>query len=101
MYIRKCAKCQLFSPLIHQPVRDLSPLTSPWPFAQWSMDIVGVLPRAPGNKRFLLAAIDYFTKWVEAEPLAQIMEINVIRFIQRNILSMFGIPRAFILDNDT
>ncbi|XP_057463838.1 uncharacterized protein LOC130753679 [Actinidia eriantha] len=77
VYVRKCNKCQLFSPLIHQPAMDLSPLTSPWPFAQWGMDIVGVLPRAPGNKRFLIAATDYFTKWVEAEPLAQIRETDV------------------------
>ncbi|GFY87564.1 hypothetical protein Acr_05g0012030 [Actinidia rufa] len=70
VYVRMCNKCQLFSPLIHQPARDLSPFTSSWPFAQWGMDIVGFLPRAPGNKRFLLVAIDYFTKWVEAEPLA-------------------------------
>ncbi|GFZ21534.1 hypothetical protein Acr_29g0006960 [Actinidia rufa] len=66
---------------------DLTPLISPWPFAQWGMDIVGVLPRAPGDKRFLLVATDYFTKWVEAEPLAQIRETDVIRFIRRNILS--------------
>ncbi|XP_057506540.1 uncharacterized protein LOC130789741 [Actinidia eriantha] len=80
---------------------DLTPLTSPWPFAQWGMDIVGVLPRAPGNKRFLLAATDYFTKWVEAKPVAQIREVDVIKFIRRNILSIFGIPRAFVSDNGT
>ncbi|XP_057488501.1 uncharacterized protein LOC130774471 [Actinidia eriantha] len=101
VYVRKCNKCQLFSPLIHQPARDLSPLTSPWPFAQWGMDIVGVLPRAPGNKRFLIAATDYFTKWVEAEPLAQIRETDVVKFIRGNILSRFGIPRAFVSDNGT
>ncbi|XP_057465711.1 uncharacterized protein LOC130755326 [Actinidia eriantha] len=101
VYVRKCNKCQLFSPLIHQPARDLSPLTSPWPFAQWGMDIVGVLPRAPGNKRFLIAATDYFTKWVEVEPLAQIRETDVVRFIRGNILSRFGIPRAFASDNGT
>ncbi|GFS40490.1 hypothetical protein Acr_00g0068850 [Actinidia rufa] len=101
VYVRRCNKCQLFSPLIHQPARDLSPLTSPWPFAQWGMDIVGVLPRAPGNKRFLLVATDYFTKWVETEPLAQIRETDVIRFIRGNIISRFGIPRAFVSDNGT
>ncbi|GFS40182.1 hypothetical protein Acr_00g0066980 [Actinidia rufa] len=101
VYVRKCNKCQLFSPLIHQPARDLCLLTSPWPFAQWGMDIVGVLPRAPGNKRFLLATTDYFTKWVEAEPLAQIRETDVIRFIRGSILSRFGIPRAFVSNNGT
>ncbi|GFZ15658.1 hypothetical protein Acr_25g0000670 [Actinidia rufa] len=53
-------------------------MLSPWPFAQWGMDIVGVLPRAPGNKRFLLAATDYFTKWVKAEPLGTDQETDVI-----------------------
>ena len=47
------------------------------------------------------AATDYFTKWVEAEPLAQVKETNVIRFIRKNILSRFGIPRAFVSDNET
>ena len=39
---------------------------------------------------------DYFTKWVEAEPLAQIREVNVIKFICNHIQSRFGIPRAFM-----
>ena len=54
-----------------------------------------------GTKKFLLATTDYFTKWVEAEPLAQIRETNIIKFIRRNILSRFGIPRAFVSDNRT
>jgi ribonuclease HI len=32
-YVRKCDKCQRFAPKIHQPTRDLNPLSSPWPFA--------------------------------------------------------------------
>ncbi|KAL0458759.1 UNVERIFIED_CONTAM: hypothetical protein Slati_0503100 [Sesamum latifolium] len=38
----------------------------------WGMDIVGPFPLAPGQRKFLLVAIDYFIKWVEAEPLARI-----------------------------
>ncbi|XP_058185769.1 uncharacterized protein LOC131302993 [Rhododendron vialii] len=38
-FVRRCKKCQMFAPIIHQPARDLSPLTSPWPFSQWGMDI--------------------------------------------------------------
>ena len=87
MYICKCIKCQLFSPFIHQLARDLTPLTSPWLFSRWGMDILGVLPQALGNKKIMLAAMDYFTKWVEVEPLAQIREVDIIKFIYRNILS--------------
>ena len=43
--------------------------------------------------------MDYLTKWVKAEPLAQIKETDVIKFIHKNIFSRFGIPRAFVLDN--
>ena len=65
------------------------------------MDIVRGLPRAPRNKKFLLAATDYFTKWLEIESLDQIKEMDVIRFIGINVFSKFGIFRAFMSDNGT
>ena len=40
--------------------------------------------------KFLLIAIDYFTKWVEAEPLARITDKNVQNFIWKNIVYRFG-----------
>ncbi|RVW49417.1 hypothetical protein CK203_080276 [Vitis vinifera] len=53
---------------------------SPWPFAQWGMDIVGPLPAAPAQKKFLLVATDYFSKWVEAEAYASIKDKDVTKF---------------------
>uniref|UniRef100_A0A2N9I023 Uncharacterized protein n=1 Tax=Fagus sylvatica TaxID=28930 RepID=A0A2N9I023_FAGSY len=100
-YVRKCDKCQRFAPKIHQPARELNPLSSPWPFAQWGLDIVGPLPRAPGNKKFLIVATDYFTKWVEAEPLSHIREVDTKRFLWKSIITRFGIPWAVISDNGT
>ena len=61
---------------IHQPGGVLNPLSSPWPFAQWSLDIVRHFPKVVGNKRYLLVGTDYFTKWVEAEPLANIRDMD-------------------------
>uniref|UniRef100_A0A2N9HGA7 Uncharacterized protein n=1 Tax=Fagus sylvatica TaxID=28930 RepID=A0A2N9HGA7_FAGSY len=100
-YVRKCDKCQRFAPKIHQPARELNPLSSPWPFAQWGLDIVGPLPRAPGNKKFLIVATDYFTKWIEAEPLSHIREVDTKRFLWKSIITRFGIPWAIISDNGT
>ena len=51
------------------------------PFDQWGMDIVGPFPMATGQRKFLLVAVDYFSKWVEAEPLAKITEQMVKKFI--------------------
>ena len=68
-YVKKCDQCQRFAPNIHQPRGVLNPLSSPWPFAQWGLDIVGSFPKAAGNKRYLLVSTDYFTKWVTGEEL--------------------------------
>ena len=86
-------------PNIHQPRGVLNLLSSPWPFAQWGLDIVGPFPKAVGNKKYLLVCIDYFTKWVEVEPLANIRDVDVRRFIWKNIVTRFGVPNVLILDN--
>ena len=45
--------------------------------------------------------MDYFTKWVKAEPLAKIRDIDVKNFIWKNIITRFGISRAIVADNGT
>ena len=98
-YVRKCDQCQRFVSNIHQPGGVLNPLSSPWPFAQWGLDIVGPFPKALRNKKYLLVGTDYFTKWVEAEPLANIRDVDVKRFIWKNIVTRFGVPYTLISDN--
>ena len=63
------------------------------------MDIVGPFPKAIGNKRWILVSTDYFTKWVEAEPLANIRDVDAKKFVWRNIVTRFGIPHTLISDN--
>uniref|UniRef100_A0A2N9GAF3 Reverse transcriptase n=1 Tax=Fagus sylvatica TaxID=28930 RepID=A0A2N9GAF3_FAGSY len=98
-YTRACDRCQRFGNLIHSPPETLTPMTAPWPFAQWGLDIMGPLPVGRRQLKFLVIGIDYFTKWVEAEPLATITEKNVRGFVWKMIICRFGIPRAFISDN--
>ena len=98
-YVKKCDQCQRYAPSIHQPGGILNPLSSPWPFAQWGLDIVGQFPKAVGNKKYLLVGTDYFTKWVEAEPLANIRDVDAKRFVWKNIATRFGVPHVLISDN--
>ena len=63
------------------------------------MDIVGPFPKAVGNKRFLVVSTDYFTKWVEAKPLANIRDVDVKRFVWKNIVTRFEIPHSLISNN--
>jgi len=61
-YVKVCDKCQKFSNVIRQPTEELTPMTAPWPFAQWELDIMGQFPIALQQLKFLLVGIDYFTK---------------------------------------
>ena len=98
-YVKRCDQCQRFAPNIYQPGGVLNPLTSPWPFAQWGLDIVRYFLKVEGNKRYLLVGTDYFTKWVEAEPLTNIRDVNVNKFLWKNIATRFGVPQTLISDN--
>ena len=47
----------------------------------------------------MLVGTDYFTKWVEAEPLANIQDVDVKKFLWKNIVTRFRISRTLISDN--
>ena len=88
-------------------LRDISgrvckklPKTSPWPFAQWDIDIVGPFLRVTRNQRWLIVGTNYFTKWVEIEPLSNIRDLDAKRYIWKNIVTRVGVPHTLILDNE-
>ena len=47
----------------------------------------------------MLVAVDYFTKWAEAEALANIRDVDVKKFVWKNIITRFGVPDSLISDN--
>ncbi|XP_021974450.1 protein NYNRIN-like [Helianthus annuus] len=79
--LRRCHRCQNFAPQTLRPKNNLIPVTAAWPFQKWAVDIVGPFPLAPGKLKSLIVAIDYFTKWVEAKPLAKITAENAKKFL--------------------
>ena len=97
--VKKCEKCQRFENVQRLPAERMTTITSLWPFVQWGIDIVGPLPLGKSQVKFLLVAIDYFTKWVEAEALATITEARIQNFVWKNIICRFGIPLTIISDN--
>ncbi|XP_022032183.1 uncharacterized protein K02A2.6-like [Helianthus annuus] len=97
--LRKCDSCQIHAPVPKSPKHDLVPISSAWPFYKWGMDIVGPFPPAKGGVKFLLVAIDYFTKWPEVKPLAKIMGKQVIDFVWENIICRYGLPGVLVTDN--
>ncbi|RDX85668.1 Retrovirus-related Pol polyprotein from transposon opus, partial [Mucuna pruriens] len=100
-YVKKCDKCQKFAEGHKAPPENLHHVMSPWPFFKWGVDILGPFPPAPGQVKFLIVAVDYFTKWIEAEPVATITAERVKRFYWKKIVCRFGIPAEIVFDNGT
>ncbi|XP_077249109.1 uncharacterized protein LOC143888539 [Tasmannia lanceolata] len=79
-YVKKCHKCQVYANLIHVPPSQLHSLTSPWPFSVWGIDIIGkISPKSSSGHEYILVAIDYFTKWIEAASYASLTSASVAR----------------------
>ncbi|GJY19295.1 reverse transcriptase domain-containing protein [Tanacetum coccineum] len=73
-------------PVPRNPQQKLSPITSSWPFYKWGIDIARHFPEGPGKVKFLIVAIDYFTKWIEAKPVATITGNQIKKFMWDNIV---------------
>lgn len=61
---------------------------------------MGPFPKSPGRVKLLVVVVDYFTKWIEAEPVSAIIGRSIIKFMWKNIITRFGIPRVLISDNE-
>ena len=85
--VHKCLECQMHGDLIHVPPFELHALTSPWPFSVWGIDIIGkISPKSSSGHEYILVAIDYFTKWVEATSYVGLTTARVAKFIRLHII---------------
>ncbi|GJZ00596.1 reverse transcriptase domain-containing protein [Tanacetum coccineum] len=97
--IRACQDCQVHKHVPRNPQQNLTSITSRWSFYKWGIDIVGPFSEGPGKVKFLIVAMDYFTKWIESKPVATITSNQIKKFAWDNIFCRFGLPRDIISDN--
>jgi hypothetical protein len=99
--VQKCENCQRCTRDQKQP-SSLTQLIQPsWPLQRWGLDLLGPLPPAQGNLKYVVVAVEYFCKWIEAKPLATITSATVQKFFKQNIVCRFGVPKAITVDNGT
>nr|GEY21098.1 reverse transcriptase domain-containing protein [Tanacetum cinerariifolium] len=89
--IRKCNDCQIHRPVTRHPQQSLTPITALWPFYKYGIDIAGPFSEGPGKVKFLIVAIDYFTKLIEAKAVATITGGQVKKFVWDNIVCRFAV----------
>ncbi|GKC67085.1 reverse transcriptase domain-containing protein, partial [Tanacetum coccineum] len=81
------------------PQQNLTPITSSWPFYKWGIGIAGPFSEGPDKVKFLIVAIDYFTKWIEEKHVATITGNQVKKFVWDNIVCRFSLPGEIVSDN--
>jgi hypothetical protein len=66
----------------------------------WGLDLVGPLQKAPGGYTHLLVAVDKFSKWIEACPIAKIKSEQATLFFM-DIIHCFRVPNSIVTDKGT
>ena len=69
--------------------------------AWWGIDILGQFPLAPGQVKYLIVEVNYFTKRIEAEPFSTISATQCRNFLWQSILNRYGTSESIVTDNGT
>ncbi|GJW11906.1 reverse transcriptase domain-containing protein [Tanacetum coccineum] len=97
--IKSCDACQRQGKISHRDEMPQNAIQVCEIFNVWGIDFMGPFPSSRGNK-YILVAVDYLSKWVEAKALPTNDARVVVKFL-KSIFSRFGAPRAIISDRGT
>jgi len=100
MFCKSCENCQKTGNLSHRNQMPLTPILVCEIFDVWGIDFMGPFPSSFGNA-YILLAVDYVSKWVEAKATRTDNAKVVVDFVKSNIFARFGVPRAMISDRGT
>ena len=99
-FVSTCDKCQRMGNISRKDKPPMHPILEVELFDLWGIDFIGPFPASYHNL-YILLAVDYVSKWVEAIPTRTNDAKVVAQFLRSNIFSRFGTPRALITDNGT
>ena len=88
-----CHACQVLGDAIHSHPNVLQDMTTPWSFHTWGFDLIGPINLSSNGHIWILATIEYFTKWVEVIHLKKAIGASVANFIQEHIITRFMITQ--------
>ncbi|GKB58402.1 putative nucleotidyltransferase, ribonuclease H, partial [Tanacetum coccineum] len=98
-YVRRCDACQRSGNISLWNEMPQNNIQLCEVFDVWGLDFMGPFPQSRGNK-YILVAVDYVSKWVEAQALPTNDARVVVKFL-RSLFARFGVPKALISDRGT
>ncbi|XP_052623845.1 uncharacterized protein LOC128129254 [Lactuca sativa] len=100
MFCKSCERCQRTGNISQKNQMPQNPILGCEIFDVWGIDFMGPFPVSFGNV-YILLAVDYVSKWVEAKATRSDDAKTVIEFLKSNVFARFGVPRALISDRGT
>ncbi|UYV73793.1 K02A2.6-like [Cordylochernes scorpioides] len=97
-WVRQCTECASRKGPKTRSRAKLKTYNVGAPFERIAIDIMGPLPRSDKGNRYILVAMDYFTKWPEAFPLADQEAETVAETLISQFFSRFGVPMQIHTD---
>ncbi|GJZ58749.1 putative nucleotidyltransferase, ribonuclease H [Tanacetum coccineum] len=96
-FVKACTRCQQVGGISRRDQMPMNPILVVEIFDVWGIDFMGPFPTSHGNV-YILVAVDYVSKWVEAEATKTNDHSVVLKFVKKNIFARHGIPKAIISD---
>ena len=78
---------------------NMQPIPVGQPFERIGIDLIGPLSITTTRKRYIIVAIDYLTKWIEAKPITAKEADKIVQFIHEEIITRHGVPQEILSDN--
>src|ERR1044071_8915068 len=98
-YVKTCYRCQMRSkPNNTEPMFALAPTTL---WERVGIDFIGPFPKTEKGNRYIITAIDYFTRWPEAKAVPYATVKQAIEFLYEEIICRYGLVKYFHTDRGT
>jgi hypothetical protein len=94
--------CEAYQKNSHQsksPAQPSQLIAPSWLLQLWGIDIISKLTPAQENYTFDIVAVEYFTKWVEVNPVTNVSSATIHKFFWQNIICRYGLPQQITIDN--
>jgi hypothetical protein len=99
--VKKCHPCQIFSWKMRAHPTPMFPVITVGPFTKWGIDYTTCNPLSARGHRYIIIAVDYFTKWVEAMPMFKDDGEIATLFLFNQIIARFDVPREIVTDHSS